>query len=32
MRSPFNLALELAGSPNWLQTWEDVRIKILKET
>lgn len=26
--SPFNLVLELAESPNWLRTWDDVRIEI----
>lgn len=28
MRSPFNLVLELASSPNWLRTLEDVRNAI----
>ena len=27
--SPFNLVLELADSPNWLRTWEDVRKSLI---
>jgi hypothetical protein len=29
--SPFNLVLELADSPNWLSTWDNVRQAILEE-
>lgn len=27
--SPFNLVLELADSPNWLRTWDDVRKQLI---
>jgi len=30
--SPFNLVLELADRPNWLRTWDDVRIAITNPT
>jgi len=26
--SPFNLVLELASTPNWLRTWDDVRMSL----
>jgi hypothetical protein len=29
--SPFNLVLELADSPNWLQTLENVRINFINK-
>ena len=31
MRSPFNLALELAGSPNWLRGLESMRTALIEE-
>lgn len=31
MRSPFNLVLELANSPIWLRTWDEVRLSIIEE-
>jgi site-specific DNA recombinase len=31
MRSPYNLILGLASSPDWLSTWDDVRMAIIEE-